>query len=78
MAATVEERWNRFKAGRSSSQPRTTEIEEALRTLLTVEPDSKDFPKAWALFVSLRQIDREAGATNTRPKLSPGLPRSRG
>jgi hypothetical protein len=68
LASGVEARWKSFKAGRSASHPRTGEIEEALRALLAIEPNSREFPKAWALFVSLRQIDREAGAMESRPK----------
>jgi hypothetical protein len=78
LASNVEARWNSFKAGRSKSRPRTGEIEEALRALLTIEPGSKHFPKAWALFVGLRQIDREAVAMQSRPKASAGSAQPRG
>jgi hypothetical protein len=78
LASEVEQRWKGFKAGRSASRPRTSDIEEALRALLAIEPDSKDFPKAWTLFVSLRQIDREAIAMESRRKPSTGSSRSKG
>lgn len=66
-AADVEARWTKAKAGqarpgRSEARPSPAEIEEALRALLATDPKGSDFPKAWALFVQLRRIDREATA----------------
>jgi hypothetical protein len=78
LASDVERRWKSFKAGRSASHPRTGDIEEALGALLAIEPDSKDYPKAWALFVSLRQIDREAAAIEARHKPAIRSTRPRG
>jgi hypothetical protein len=59
LASDVEQRWSIAEAGRSKSKPSTAEIREALRALLAIDPKSPEFPKAWALFGRLRQIDRE-------------------
>ncbi|UTD25712.1 hypothetical protein DB459_01085 [Bradyrhizobium sp. WD16] len=66
-AADVEARWTKAKAGQgrtgeAGARPTAAEIEEALRALLATDPNGPDFPRAWALFVELRQIDREATA----------------
>jgi hypothetical protein len=69
LASDVEQRWSNAEAGRSkpsTAKPSTAEIREALRALLAIDPKSPEFPKAWALFARLRQIDREATATNAR------------
>jgi len=78
LASDVEARWNSFKAGRSAQHPRSSQIEEALRALLSIEPRSVPFPKAWALFVRLRQIDREAVAIEAAHKATIGPARPRG
>ncbi|MDB5519084.1 MAG: hypothetical protein JWQ17_5842 [Tardiphaga sp.] len=67
LASDVEQRWSNAEAGRSKSKPppakpSSAEIREALRALLAIDPKSPEFPKAWALFGRLRQIDREATA----------------
>jgi hypothetical protein len=71
LASDVEQRWSNAEAGRSKSKPSTpkpspAEIQEALRALLAIDPNSQEFPKAWALFARLRQIDREATAMTAR------------
>lgn len=69
LASDVAQRWVNQEAGRSkplTARPSTAEIREALRALLAIDPTSPDFPGAWALFTRLRQIDREASATNAR------------
>jgi hypothetical protein len=71
LASDVEQRWSNAESGRSKSKPSTSkpspaEIQEALRALLAIDPKSQEFPKAWALFVRLRQIDREATAMTAR------------
>jgi hypothetical protein len=66
LASDIEQRWSNAEAGRSRSKPSTAEIQEALRALLAIDPKSQEFPKAWALFVRLRQIDREATAMTAR------------
>jgi hypothetical protein len=66
LASDVEERWTNFRAKRSKAKPSTTEIKEALRALLAIDPRSQEFPKAWALFVRLREVDREATTMATR------------
>lgn len=62
-ARDVEERWTQFKSGASRKRPSITEIRDAQRTLLAVDATSADFPAAWALFVRLRKVEREAVAT---------------
>jgi hypothetical protein len=62
LASSVEQRWTNLEAGRSRAKPSPVEIEEALRALLAIDRESQEFPKAWALFVRLRQIDRVATA----------------
>jgi len=62
LAKEVEERWAQFKAGNSKARPSPDDIREALRALLAIDPKEKEFPQAWAAFVRLRKIEREAGA----------------
>jgi hypothetical protein len=57
-AQDVEDRWAKSKSGNALVRPSSEEIKEACRALLTVDPKNEEFPKAWALFVRLRQIDR--------------------
>jgi hypothetical protein len=59
LAAEVEQRWKAFTTGRSKA-PARNETRAALQALLTIDAGSEAFPKAWALFVRLRQIDRDA------------------
>jgi hypothetical protein len=59
-AQDVEDRWVQSKSGDLKVRPSSEEIKEACRALLTINPKSEEFPKAWALFVRLRQIDRAA------------------
>jgi hypothetical protein len=71
LATDVEQRWSNAEAGRSKSKPSTSkpspaEIKEALRALLAIDPKSQEFPKAWDLFVRLREVDREASAVTAR------------
>jgi hypothetical protein len=71
LASDVEQRWSDAEAARSTSKPSmskpaTDEIREALRALLAIDPASPEFPKAWTLFVRLRQIDREASAMSAQ------------
>jgi hypothetical protein len=62
LAAGVEERWAQFKAGNSNARPSPDEIREALHALLAIDPKDEGFPLAWAIFVRLRKIERDAGA----------------
>ena len=62
LAAEIEQRWAQFKAGNSTARPSVNDIREALRTLLAIGPKDERFPRAWAAFVRLRKIERDAGA----------------
>ncbi len=62
LAKSVEDLWAKFRAGISSQRPSLDEIREALRALMAVDAKSAEFPQAWAAFVRLRAIEREAGA----------------
>jgi hypothetical protein len=57
-AQAVEDRWEQSKAGNAKVRPTSEEIQEACRALLAINPKSEEFPKAWAVFVRLRKIDR--------------------
>jgi hypothetical protein len=61
-AAGVEERWAQFKAGNAKVRPSPDEIREAVRALLAIDPKDEGFPLAWAVFVRLRKIERDAHA----------------
>lgn len=54
-ARDLETRW---AGGRP--RPGVTEIQDALRTLMAIDSGSPDYPAAWAAFVRLRRIEREA------------------
>jgi hypothetical protein len=60
-AQDVEDRWAQSRPGNAKARPSSEEIKEACRALLAIDPKSAEFPKAWATFVRLRKIDREAG-----------------
>jgi hypothetical protein len=62
VAEDVERRWMQFKAGDSKARPSSDDIKEALRALLAINPKNEEFPKAWAAFVRLRKIERDASA----------------
>jgi hypothetical protein len=62
LAAEVEERWAQFKAGNPKERPSPDDIREALGALLAIDPEDAGFPRAWAAFVRLRKIERDAGA----------------
>jgi hypothetical protein len=63
LAKDVEDRWIQAKARASRKPPPTLEeVREALRGLMAINPRSKEFTEAWAIFVRLRKIEREAGA----------------
>lgn len=61
LAAEIEQRWAQFKAGNSTARPSVDDIREALRALLAIGPKDERFPRAWAAFVRLRKIERDAG-----------------
>jgi hypothetical protein len=63
LAKDVEDRWEQSKSGNPKIRPSSEEIREACRALLAIDPKNQEFPKAWAAFVRLRKIDREAGQT---------------
>jgi hypothetical protein len=58
-AKSVNERWDAFQAGRSKTYPTSDESGTAIKQLLTVDAKGLEFPAAWAVFVRLRQVDRE-------------------
>ena len=62
LAKDIEDRWEQSRYGDTKSRPSADEIQEACRALLTIDPKDNEFPKAWAAFVRLRKIDREAGS----------------
>ena len=62
LAKSVEDLWAKSKAGTSSQRPSPDEIREALRALMAIDAKSAEFPQAWAAFVRLRMIEREASA----------------
>ena len=60
-ATQLDERWASFKDGKSKTKPSAEETRQALRALLTIDPASEAFPRAWRLFVRLRQSERNVG-----------------
>jgi hypothetical protein len=60
-AKDVEDRWEESKSGNAKVRPSSEEIREACRALLAIDPKNDRYPKAWAAFVRLRKIDRDAG-----------------
>jgi hypothetical protein len=61
LAKDVENRWAQSKSGNPKLRPSSEEIREACRALLAIDRKNEEFPKAWAAFVRLRKIDRDAG-----------------
>lgn len=62
-ANDIEARWEQSKSsGSPTTRPSPDEIKEACRALLAIDPADKDYPQAWATFVRLRKIDRDAAA----------------
>jgi hypothetical protein len=59
-AKDIENRWAQSKAGNVHARPSSAEINDALRSLMSVEPQADEFTQAWAVFVRLKKIDREA------------------
>jgi hypothetical protein len=60
-AKDVEHRWEEANSsGVPAKRPSPEEIKEACRALLAIDPTDKDYPRAWAAFVRLRKIDRDA------------------
>ncbi|TYO62955.1 hypothetical protein FXV83_30060 [Bradyrhizobium hipponense] len=62
-ARDIEARWEEAKSsGVPTKRPSPEEIKEACRALLAIDPTDKEYPRAWAAFVRLRKIDRDAAA----------------
>jgi hypothetical protein len=59
-AKDIENRWAQSKAGNARARPSSTEINDVLRSLMLIEPKADEFTQAWAAFVRLKKIDREA------------------
>ena len=62
LAKDIEDRWEQSRYGDTKGRPSADEIQEACRALLTIDPKDNEFPKAWAAFVRLRKIEREAAS----------------
>lgn len=62
LARDVEQRWAQHKAGTATPRPSVDDIRNAQRALLAVDATGPDFRAAWAAFVRLRAIEREATA----------------
>jgi hypothetical protein len=62
LAKDVEQRWTRYKAGTEKLRPSVEDIRAAERALMTIDARGPDFPAAWAAFVRLRAMEREAAA----------------
>jgi hypothetical protein len=61
LAKGVEDRWALHKSG-NAPRPSLQEIRDAERGLLAIDAKGPDFREAWAAFVRLRAIEREATA----------------
>ena len=61
LAKTVEERWAQSKSGQAP-RPSLQDIRDAERALLAIDAKGPDFREAWAAFVRLRAIERQAAA----------------
>jgi hypothetical protein len=61
LAKAVEERWAQSKSD-NMPRPSLQEIRDAERAVLAIDAKGPDFRAAWAAFVRLRVIEREAAA----------------
>jgi hypothetical protein len=59
-AREIEDRWAQHKSGKTQVRPSAEEIRSAERALLTIDPSGPDFRTAWAAFVRLRALGRQA------------------
>jgi hypothetical protein len=62
LAKDVEDRWEQSRHGDTKGRPSADEIQEACRALLTINPQDREFPTAWAAFVRLRKIERDTNS----------------
>lgn len=60
LAKDVEANWAGFRLGETKTRPSFDTIQDALRALLGIDPKHEMFPEAWAAFVRLRKIERDA------------------
>lgn len=60
LAKEVEQRWAQHKADPAKKRPSLDDIRNAERALLAIDAKGPDFPAAWAAFVRLRAVEREA------------------
>lgn len=60
LARDVEQRWALHKADAAKTRPSVDDIRNAERALLTIDATGPDFRAAWAAFVRLRAVEREA------------------
>jgi hypothetical protein len=61
LAKSIEDRWAHHKSG-NAPRPSLQDIRDAERALLAIDAKGPDFRDAWAAFVRLRAIEREAAA----------------
>ncbi len=61
LAKSVEDRWARSKST-NAPRPSLQDIRDAERGLLAIDANGPDFREAWAAFVRLHAIEREAAA----------------
>lgn len=62
LAKDIEDRWEQSRYGNANGRPSADEVQEACRALITIDPKDAEYPKAWAAFVRLRKIERDAGS----------------
>lgn len=62
VAKAVEAGWAGFKLGETKNRPSLDAIQSAQRALLGVDAKHEAYPQAWAAFVRLRKIERDARA----------------
>jgi hypothetical protein len=62
LAKDIEDRWEQSRYGNAKGRPAADEIQEACRALLTIDPKDNEFSKAWAAFLRLRKIERDANS----------------
>lgn len=60
LARDVEERWDQYKSGKTKTRPSLQNVRDAQRALLTIDAKAPEFRPAWAAFVRLRALEREA------------------
>jgi hypothetical protein len=62
LAKDIEDRWEQSRSGNPKARPSSGEIQEACRALLAIDPNDREFRKAWSTFVRLQKINRDASS----------------